>query len=199
MSFECLRGCKVVVLTRLLICVLLPECLVGCGKPPLSPAGLPIHAGHNLLQVQGFDASPNPDYPPCQPIAVPQRGKTVWAIVDVQQSGDEWIARPLSTTADSVELHLFGTGSSTLQGQAIGGRLTGAVLDIGTEPYVPPRNVRASFAGSSGSEASDIGGTVNFNGYVSGRIAGSIKVTDVNTGEVGSCSAVQFSLQSYPQ
>lgn len=171
---------------------------VACSKSPASPASLPVRSGRSLLQIQGFDASADPNLPPCQPIGVPARGKTVWADLNVQSSGDEWTAKSLAAS-DDIEIRFHSDGSATLQGVAVEGSILASVVDIGTLPYVSPRNVRASFAGTSETQPAELTGSVNRQGFMSGRISGNITFTDTLTGTSGSCLAVSFSLQPYPQ
>jgi hypothetical protein len=150
------------------------------------------------LQIQGFDISTDPNYPPCQPVTVPAGGKYVVADVDVQPSGGDWVATPLSA-GDDIEIRFHADGSSTLQGQTAVGNIIRSVLDNGTVPYVQPHNVRASFSGASDNQAADLTASVNSFGYVNGRISGKITFIDTISGTTGNCAAVTFSLQAYPR
>lgn len=170
---------------------------IACAKSPISPS-LPVRSGRSLLQIQGFDLSADPTFPPCQPVGVPARGKTMWADLNVQSSGDDWTATSLSAS-DDLEIRFHGDGSATLQGVAVAGTAIRSVVDIGTLPYVEPRNLKTSFAGVAETQSAELTASVNRQGFMSGRISGKITFTDTLTSASATCVAVQFSLQAYPQ
>jgi hypothetical protein len=182
--------------TRLLLgsaCVLAsfvcPGCGDGTGSGP-SGSGLQLTSGRQLIDVLGFDASTDPNFPPCSPTGVPAQGKIVDASLTLSLQSSVWVAVPEVST-DTFEI--------TVQGQsnAVTGTVTGVLTDtsVGAIGASSGRGVSVNFS-PGGAPASFTGTVASLNGgLVSGRVSGSIRFMDTRTGASSTCSAVQLTFQ----
>jgi len=172
--------------------------VVGCGSPPNQPSPLPpsivlaLKPGLQFLEIDGFKISFNPDIPACSPVGLPP-SLTVRTTVRLEQDGNGWLARSTSPDLGTLVLRFSGTGVRQMGGDGISGTIAGSSHDLGFS-LIPAADVAVSFD-PSGTAFGTI--TSSGSGYMSGRLVGSIAMTD-SRGARGQCPAVAWSMQPLP-
>lgn len=180
------------------LCFVVASVMTACSGP--SPAGpsstssaLVLRTGRQLLSLTGFSSSPDPNRI-CTPPGLPPSGPLVYAYVQLEQSGAEWVARTRPGDEGSIELRLRDAGFRQMGGQAVVGTIRGMASDSDVDVFHSATTVRALISDVPGSGLAELDGSASIASHVWGRIVGSITFSD-SLGRGCTSREISFSLQ----
>jgi hypothetical protein len=177
--------------------------VVTCGGSPTSPAISPeasaippgrvlsLQAGTYALDLIGFGASLDPEFPPCDPPAL-QGGRTAaWTPVQLDAEQNDWVAR---TSTGSLEFRFRQTGDS-IRGFIVSGSISGNAADA-WGPRPPSDRGRVFLLTTPGTSGAVVQGVADrFSPFLSGKVSGDIRFTNNQATAVSRCTVVMWILQ----
>ena len=177
---------------------------VACGGSPAAPVVptvpvvppgrvLSLQAGTYALDLIGFGASFDPEFPSCDPPAL-QGGRTAaWTPVYLDREQDDWVART-STSPGSLELRFRQTGDS-IRGFVVGGWISGKATDmLGSRP--PSDRGSVWLGGPGHTDRAVVQGVADRSTtFLTGSVSGEIFFTNNESTALSRCTVVMWILQ----
>ena len=176
--------------------------VVGCSRDSIPPAPtfpnepldvLNLEPGAYRLDLTGYGLSLNPEILPCTPPLVPQEGTHVIAYVNLTRQDAEYTARQSS---GSLTLRFHATAERQSSDVGVEGDISGSAGDSGEVPYVQPRDIIISIAGTDGATpVARIEGVQRDRlPFIQGKITGAVSYCD-SAGHCSTCPTINWTLQ----